>query len=116
MNQLINFSFDKLCSLHNKYFSLGYLNTDLNNKLALISLVCKLTYTLQQKNNTITCYDVLLKIGNDFPQFEKDTFFKSLAAICTDFMYGCEEFPDFGIAVKDMPKEIRKILENYTPF
>lgn len=116
MNELRNISFDKLYKIYNKYFDLGYLNTDINNKLALLSLVGKITYNLKQKNKNITCYDILLKIGDSYNPEIKETFLKSLAVICTSFMYGCKEFPDFGLKPEEMPKEIKKILDSYCPF
>ena len=81
MNELENISFDKLFKIYRKYFSLKYINTNTDNKLALIALVCFLTNELQKKNRNITCYDVLLKIGKDFSDIDKNTFLKSLACI-----------------------------------
>lgn len=117
MNELQNISFDKLYKIYHKYFDLGYLNTDINDKLALIALTCNITYKLKMQKKYVNCYDVLLQIaGKDFNQEQKDTFLKSLAAVCENFMYGCETFPDFGVAPKEMPKTIRKILDSYCPF
>ena len=50
MNELENISFDKLFKIYRKYFSLKYINTNTDNKLALIALVCFLTNELQKKN------------------------------------------------------------------
>ncbi len=111
-----NISFEKLTAIYNKYFSLGYLNTDANNKLALISLICYVTNELKQKGKNLTCYDVILQIGKDFPDLVKKTFFKALGVICEDLMYGCKTFPDFGLKPKEMPKTILKLLNNYCPF
>ena len=93
-----------------------YINTNTDNKLALIALVCFLTNELQKKNKNITCYDVLLKIGKDFSDVDKNTFLKSLACICQDIMYGCTEFNTFGVERKDVPKTIKKLLNEYMPF
>lgn len=116
MNDLTNISFDKLSAIYRKYFTLGYLNTDANDKLACIALVCNVTYELNKKGKKMTCYDVILQIGKDFPDLVKNTFFKSLGVICQDLMYGCTTFPNFGLATKDMPKTIKKLLEKYCPF
>lgn len=84
--------------------------------MACIALTCYLTNELNKKGKNITCYDVLLKVGKDFGDLEKNTFLKSLAAICKDYMYGCKEFPDFGIPVKEMPKQLKNLLDKYCPF
>ena len=47
---------------------------------------------------------------------EKETFLKSLGAICEDFMYGVKDFPDYGVPLKDMPKQLKKLLDSYVPF
>ena len=38
-----------LSNLYNKYFSIGFLGADINNKFALISLVCYITYKVRRK-------------------------------------------------------------------
>ena len=101
MNELENISFDKLFKIYRKYFSLKYINTNTDNKLALIALVCFLTNELQKKNRNITPLPHLLK---------------SLACICQDIMYGCTEFNTFGVERKDVPKTIKKLLNEYIPF
>ena len=116
MNDLENISFDKLLRIYQKYFSLHYINTNTDNKLALIALVCYLTNELRKKDKNVTCYDVLLKIGKDFPDLQKKTFLKSLACLCEDIMYGCKEFNTFGVDRKDVPKTIKKLLDEYVPF
>ncbi len=105
-------SFEKLLAIYKKYFSLNYLNSNLGDKLACIALTCYITNELRKKGQKVTCYDVLLKVEQD----EKNTFLKSLGAICEDFMYGCDSFPDFGIKPKDMPKQLKILLANYCPF
>jgi hypothetical protein len=113
---LQSISFDKLLAIYDKYFSLGYLNTDISDKLACISLTCYITNELRKKGKKSTCYDVLLQIGKDLPDLEKNTFLKSLGAICESLMYGSKTFPDFGIPLKEMPKQVRKLLGSYCPF
>ena len=111
--------YDDVVKIYSKFFSLGYINADIQEKFALISLTCYVTYKLRQKNkalNTPSCYDVLCKIGKDFPENIKNSFFKSLGAICEDFMYGCDKYPDFGIKPKEMPITIKKLLDKWIPF
>lgn len=116
MNELTNISFEKLSKVYSKYFSLGYINGELSDKLACISLTCYITNELRKKGKKVTCYEVLLKIGKDFRDLEKNTFLKSLGVICEDLMYGCKTFPDFGIQPKDMPMALKKLLDLYVPF
>lgn len=116
MTDLQNISFDKLAAIYRKYFSLSYLNSNMGDKLACIALTCYITNELRKKNSKITCYDVLLKVGKNFGDIEKNTFLKSLGAICEDLMYGCDTFLDFGIKPQEMPKTLQKLLDNYVPF
>ena len=116
MRDLQNISFEKLLAIYDKYFSLNYLNTDVSDKLALISLTCYITNELRKKGKKVTCYDVLLKIGKDMPEQVKNTFLKSLGAVCESLMYGCKIYPDVGISFENMPKQVRKLLDSYCPF
>lgn len=116
MNELEKVSFEELCRLYNKYFSLGYLGADGNEKLACISLVCVITKTIQEKGKNVNCYDILLNICKDYSDFQKNTVLKALGAVCQDFLYGCKVFPDFGLEPKQMPKKVRELLENRLPF
>ena len=95
---------------------MGYLGKDLSDKLACISLTCYITNELRKKGKKINCYEVLLQIGKDFTDFEKNTFLKSLGVICEDIMYSCDTFPDFGIKPKEMPSTVKKLLEKNCPF
>ena len=114
MNELENISFDKLFKIYRKFFSMGYLGTDCSDKLACISLVCCITHELRKKGKNLNCYEVLCQIDKDHP--EKNTFLKSLGAICEDLLYCCDKFPDFGIPLKEMPNTVKKLLNQYCPF
>ena len=106
-------SYQDMQRLYNRYFSLGYLNTDINMKFALISLIGYLTFKLKQKKPDITSYQIIRKIvGNSLPE----DFIKSLAVVTDDFSYSCKEFPTFGIEDKKIPAKIKEILSNYMPF
>lgn len=105
--------YQEMQSLYKKLFSLGYLNTDINSKFALISLICYLTYELQKKNPDVTHYQIIRKIaGTDIPE----DFIKGLAVVCSDFSYGCNKFPTFGIEDKKIPSKIKELLSSYLPF
>lgn len=114
--ELKDLDFNKTLAIYKKFFSVHFLNSNLGDKLAVIALTCYITNELRKKDKEITCYDVLLKVGKDFGKEEKETFLKSLGAICEDFMYGVKDFPDYGVSLKDMPKQLKKLLDSYVPF
>ena len=114
--ELSDISFDKTLAIYQKFFSLPFLNSNLGDKLAVIALTCYLTNEIRKKNPETTCYDILLKVGKDFGEVDKNTFLKSLGAICQDFMYGVKDFPDFGVELKKMPQQLKKLLDSYVPF
>lgn len=116
MTTLENISCDKLNKVYANYFSLSFLDLKFNDKLACITLTCYITNELRKKGQNINSYDVLLKVGKDLPDLVKNTYLKSLSAICEDFLYDCKDFPDFGISVKEMPKQLKLLLDNYCPF
>lgn len=112
-------TYEQARELFAKYFSLGNLNTSLENKLALIAMICYITNNINKNKdimNKVSCYQVISKIGKDFPDSVHQNFFKGLGAICEDFMYGCTEFPTFGIDPKSMPKEVLRLLNTWMPF
>ena len=100
-----------LSNLYNKYFSIGFLGADINNKFALISLVCYITYKVRRKDPDWTCWNTLYKINKG-----SDDFIKRLAIICEDYLYGCSEFPTFGLEDKQIPTKIKELLDNSLPF
>lgn len=106
-------SIDSLRKLHSNYFSLGYLNTDINSKFALISLICYLVKVVNTKKSHITHYDVIKQISGDIIP---EAFCRSLSVICEDFAYGCSEFPTFGIEDKEIPRKVKEILHTWCPF
>lgn len=106
-------SVEALRQLHSTYFSLGYLNTDINTKFALISLICHLSKIIKTKKPNITHYDIIKQIiKNEIP----DAFCRSLSVVCEDFAYGCSEFPTFGIEDKKIPEKVKEILHTWNPF
>ena len=114
--ELIDIDYKKTKAIYQKLFPLHYLNCNLGDKLGVIALTCRITNALKQKNPNINCYDVLLKIGKNFGELEKNTFLKSLACVCDDMMYGVKDYPDFGVKLSDAPKQLQKLLSNYVPF
>lgn len=107
-------SYEKLKILYAKYFTLGYLNTDINRKFGLISLVCYVTNKLKEKDQSVTHLLVLQKINADLNLPED--FIQSLSIICEDFSYGCKDFPTFNIKPSEMIDNIKEILKSWIPF
>lgn len=109
----MDMTYKEMRDIYARNFSLGNLNTDINTKFALISLVGYIVYKLKQKKPDVTAYQVLQKIvGINF----SESFIKGLAVVIEDFSYGCKEFPTFDIEEKKMPAKIKEILDNYFPF
>lgn len=105
--------YEEMQRLYSNYFSLGFLNKDINTKFALISLICNVTEKLKTKSPDVTHYKVIRKITNgELPE----DYVKGLAVVCSDFAYGCNEFPTFGIEISKMPDKIKEILSNWMPF
>lgn len=107
-------SYDELKNYYKDNFSLGYLNTDINNKFALISLICYTTLKAKDKKPDVTHYNVIRSITRDMGL--PHSFEKSLAVICEDFSYGCTTFPTFNLKGSDIIKTIKEILNSYVPF
>ena len=107
-------TYEDLKNLHSKYFSLGYLNTKCGNKFVLVGLICYLTHKFKMEKPDVTPYKIIMQIdeGLSLPE----DFAKSISVICEDFMYGCTEFPTFGVEEKDMISTIKNLLKTYMPF
>jgi len=110
----MNFSDKRL--LYAGKFSLGYLNTDINTKFALISLIGYLYSKIHPKKPNITYLDIIKQINNKGKCNLTDVIMEGLAIVCEDFAYGCKEFPTFGLQDKEIPNKIKSILQMYLPF
>ena len=84
-------TYKQLEAIYNQYFSLGNLNININNKFALISLICYIVTSMRKKKPDVTYYQVVHKIC-DGRGFEDD------------------------FINEDMVKTCRDILESYMPF
>lgn len=104
--------YEEMQRIYNQYFSLGHFNADINTKFALIALVCHLVERLKEKKPDVTHYQVIRKLAGDIPE----DYIKGLAVICSDFAYGCKQFPTFGIEDKKIPAKIKEILSCWLPF
>ena len=102
--------------IYSKYFSLNFLGNDISNKFALISLTCSLTNKLKAKKPDVTHWSVLYKINSKGTTHVPEDLLKGLAVLCSDFGYGCTEFPTFGIEDKKIPEKIKELLDSWIPF
>lgn len=112
----MDIKYDELRNMFNQHFTLKYMGNDITNKLALISLVCYLTFKLKQKNPDVTPWSILYKLNLKANSPVPEDCLKSLAVMCEDFGYGASEFPTFGLQDKDMPAKIIEILSEWLPF
>lgn len=108
--------YEEMQKTYNRFFSLGFLGDNINNKFALISLTCYLTHKLKAKKPDVTHWSVLYKINNKGTNHVPEDLLKGLAVICSDLGYGCTEFPTFGIEDKKIPEKIKELLGSYIPF
>lgn len=116
---LAKYSYGTLQHVATEMFSLHWLPVSFERKLLLIAMICYITNNINKnraENGTLSCYQIICKIGAKSPESVKDTYFKSLGALCDSLMAECKEFPTFGIDPKAMPKEALKILNEWYPF
>lgn len=106
-------SYEEMQAIYNKYFSLGFLGRDINSKFALISLTCYITNKMKKKRPDWTHWSTLYEINKGAVP---EDLLKGLAVICSEFGYGCDTFPTFGIEDKKIPAKIKELLDNYVPF
>lgn len=105
--------YEEMQKTYESLFSLRFLGSDINNKFAIISLVCWITAKLKAKKPDVTHWTVLHKLGNGIVDTD---YLKGLAVICSDFSYGCTQFPTFGIDEKKIPDKIKDLLRLVVPF
>lgn len=106
--------FEELNKFYKNNFSLGYMGKSIENKLALISLICYVKYKASLKNPDVTYYRVITKICNGKGVSEEQI--KALAIICEDFGYCCEDFPLFGLKGNQIIEKIQELILNWMPF
>lgn len=114
------FSLEEKIAFYTRNFSTGYFSSEkLSNKLALISLICLVTYKMREKDKNITVKTVIEKIIqrqlNTSETF--DSFLFGLSIICEDFMYGVKEIDNFGFKdSKQVIQKIKELLNEWMPF
>lgn len=108
-------TYKDLTYIYQKYFSLNGISGGIDNKFALISLICFLTHAQKKKTPDATCYQILRKIIKN--QTIPDEFINGLSIICEDFLRYSDSFNTCGLkSVNDMIAEINKMMDNWLPF
>lgn len=109
-----NLTYKEKAEIFDNYFSLGYINSDINEKLALIALIGYTVMKIRKKTPSATYLQVVYKIasGMSIPE----DFLDSIAIIAEDFSYKCTNFPTFGLKDKEIIPKIKDILNKYVPF
>lgn len=107
-------TYAEMKSLYSKYFSLNGIAGEIDNKFALISLICLLTDAQKKKNPDVTCYEVIEKVtSKKLPE----NFSFGLAIVCEDFLKGSTSFNNCGLkSGKEIVSKINEILDNWLPF
>lgn len=103
-----------LRDIYSKYFTVGYIGTDIKKKFAVISLICYIVNNLKEKNPDVTYYQIVNKLSIGTGMTEDEIL--GLSIVCEDFGYQCTTFPTFDIKPADMPKTIRQLLMRRLPF
>ena len=118
MNALIeNYSYSDLKAIYERYFSLGGIAGEIDNKFDLISLICLLTDNQKKKNPDITCYEVIEKITAKGKNKLPEPYIFGLSIVCEDFRKGSESFNNCGLkSGKEMVEKINEILDKWLPF
>ena len=111
-------TYSELEEYYNKYFSLSFLNTTIENKFGLISLICFLTQQARKKNPDATCYQVIMKIvGDEITDKYRLQFLRGLSIVCNDFMKHTTSYLTFDLKTsKEMVSYIKNIIDTWLPF
>ena len=110
-----NFTYSELKDLYKRNFTLGYIDSKFENKLALISLTSYITFLARKKDPNATVYSMLKKITKE-SDCVPDEFLWALSIICEDLMYGADDFPTFGLNTREIIPTIQNLLKKYLPF
>lgn len=110
-------SYNDLRNIYDKYFSLQRIDGDIDNKFALISLICLLTDAQRKKSPGVTCYSIIKKVLSIIKLEIPDDYCEGLAIICEDFMIGTNKYNSCGLkSSKEVIEKIGQILANWLPF
>lgn len=89
----------------------------IDNKFALISLLCFISYQAKKKQPKWKVIDTLEKIRPNLWSRNSRDFIELLCQLCDDFMFNQTEFQTFDFKnYNDMIKTINSILDLELPF
>lgn len=111
-------SYDELKQFYDNNFGLSFLNTTIEERLAVVGLICNVTYELKKKKPDVNCYQVIMKIMENYNiPHDMEKFLIGLSIMCEDTMRNCSGVSNFGIeGGKKQVAKIREILETWLPF
>ena len=110
-------TYKDLQNIYSRWFSLGGIAGEVDNKFALISLICVLTNAQKKKNPNITCYEIIQTVLSKGNNSMPDDYIYGLSIVCEDFLKGSTKFNNCGLkTAKDMVIKINEILNNWLPF
>lgn len=114
----MDMSYDEMKQYYDQYFGVSWLNIDIEERLAVIGLICNITEKARMKSPNATCYQIIMKIMKDSKMPENfQRFAKGLSIMCEDAMRNVSKFSDFGLkSNKEIIAKIKSILETYLPF
>ena len=110
-------SYEDLKNIYSRWFSLGGIAGEIDNKFALISLICTIVSAQRKKTPNISCYEIIKKIVAKGNNPLTDDYIIGLSIVCEDFLKGSSKFNTCGLkTAKDMIIKINEILDNWLPF
>lgn len=110
-------TYNDLADYYNDHFTMSTVNVSLEERLALIGLICFLTNSARKKNPDATCWQVINKVVKDTGNVHYTKFLRGLAVICSDFMKNCDKFDSMGFKTsKEIVAKINSIINEWTPF
>lgn len=110
-------TYSELSGIYSRWFSLNGIAGEIDNKFAVISLICLLTNAQKKKNPDTTCYEVIKKVTAKGGLTLPEDNLKGFAVVCEDFLKGSTSFNSCGLKTsKEMIDKINEILANWLPF
>lgn len=112
-------SYEDKKKIYLENFSIGYVSSsELNDRLALISLVALVYQRMKITNPNVTALQILQQITKQ----KKDNsyfyfFLEALAIFVEDISYGIKKIDPFGLKTsKDIINKIKDLLNTWIPF
>lgn len=107
----------ELRELH-KPFSLSGLSSSMEDRLTLVGLLCYVTDKMREKDPTISCVEVLMKLlKSQILNDDQRKFIQALGIVCDDFMKNVIKFDPLGYKTStDIKNKIIEEVNNWLPF